>query len=97
MKRHPTQPLIRDDNGTIRFKENPIICFLLDDGPFDMNSLALLAFSNEYRAQFAQLIGYSLCGFGDLSYVSDKNYRDAERMAEDVRPLDEWNSADGQA
>jgi hypothetical protein len=37
-----------------------------------MNNLALLPFSNEDRVQFAQLIGYSLNGFGELPYVSDK-------------------------
>ncbi|HEY9661654.1 MAG TPA: hypothetical protein V6C65_24625, partial [Allocoleopsis sp.] len=31
--------------------------------------------------QFAQLIGYSLSGFGDLSYVSDETYAAASSMA----------------
>jgi hypothetical protein len=78
MPDHPVQPLIRDQNGTKRFKENGIVRYLLDAGPFDMNQLAMMPFSREDRSQFAQLIGYSLSGFGDLSYVTDEEYARAE-------------------
>ena len=41
-----------------------------------MNSLAVWCHTanipNEDRAQFAQLIGYSVSGWGDLSYVADE-------------------------
>jgi hypothetical protein len=82
MNRHPIQPLHHDGRGTLRFKENAIVRFLLDAGPFDMNMLAAMDFSSEDREQFAQLIGYSLGGFGELSYVSDETYNTAERMAD---------------
>jgi hypothetical protein len=75
--RHPVQPLVFDDEKTVRFKRNKIVEFLLDAGPFDMNALAAMEFSVEDREQFAQLIGYSLSGFGDLSYVSDETYERA--------------------
>lgn len=75
--KHPTQPLYRDQHGTPRFKENKIVRFLLDGGPYDMNKLALMPWSDEDREQFAQLIGYSLVGFGELSYVSDETYEQA--------------------
>lgn len=65
---HPSQPLILED-GVVRFKRNAIVRFLLDHGGYDMNRLALLHFTDEDRAQFAQLIGYSVCGWGELSYV----------------------------
>jgi hypothetical protein len=39
-----------------------------------MNRLALVPFSDEDRAQFAQLIGYSLNRYSELSYVSDELY-----------------------
>jgi hypothetical protein len=70
--RHPMQPAVRDEHGVIRFKANAIVQFLLDSGPFDMNALARMNFSDEDREQFAQLIGYSVDGFCDLSYVSDE-------------------------
>lgn len=74
---HPVQPLILDD-GIIRFKRNAIVRYLLDAGPFNLNQLALMPFTDEDREQFAQLIGYSLSGFGELSYVSGETYARAE-------------------
>lgn len=78
---HPIQPLEEDEFGVIRFKSNAIVRFLLDNGSFDMNTIALKNFSNEDREQFAQLIGYSLGGFGDLSYVSNETYETAHIMS----------------
>jgi len=77
--RNPDQPLVRDAQGTIRFRENAIVRYLLDVGATDMNRLALLPFSQEDREQFLQLIGYSVCGFGELSYVSDEAWARAKR------------------
>ncbi|KKW12847.1 MAG: hypothetical protein UY48_C0008G0022 [Candidatus Gottesmanbacteria bacterium GW2011_GWB1_49_7] len=71
--RHPIQPLEKDTHGVLRFKRNEVVCYLLDNGPFDLNQLAMMVFSQEDREQFAQLIGYSLSGFNDLlPYVSDE-------------------------
>lgn len=73
MKKHPMQPVYLDDHNIARFKPNKIVQFLLDAGPFDMNKIALMEFSKGDREQFAQLIGYSVSGYGDLSYVSSKS------------------------
>ena len=81
--KHPIQPIETDKVGTARFKANAIVMYLLDTSVNDMNDLAVMDFSNEDREQFAQLIGYSLSGFGELSYVSDETYEAAERMFED--------------
>lgn len=78
--RHPIQPLVTDPHGILRFRANGIVRFLLDNGGHDMNDLACRNFSDEDREQFAQLIGYSLSGFGELGYVSDETYNTAERM-----------------
>jgi glutathione S-transferase len=79
---HPIQPLIKDDHGTLRFKKNAIVEYLLDQSGIDLNALAGVAFSDEDRQQFAQLIGYSLSGYGELYYVSDDAYGAAETIAE---------------
>lgn len=79
--KHPIQPLV-DDDGITRFRANRIVRFLLDAGPFDMNDLAEKDFADDDRAQFAQLIGYSLSGFSELSYVDDDTYAAAAAMAE---------------
>lgn len=80
-KPQPIQPLIKDDLGTTRFQKNAIVAFLLDHGGHDMNDLAMREFPQEDREQFAQLIGYSLSGFAELSYVRNDTYATAARMA----------------
>jgi hypothetical protein len=79
---HPIQPVITDANGTKRFKENKIVRYLLDAGGIDMNKLAMMPFDQNDREQFAQLIGYSLRGFSELSYASDVVVEAADKMAE---------------
>lgn len=74
---HPIQALHKV-SGILRFRENAIVRYLLDNGTNDMNTLAALPFSREDRVQFAQLIGYSLSGFGELSYVTAADYEAAE-------------------
>ncbi len=75
---HPIQPVVLDDKGVARFKANKLVRYLLDlctaKGVADMNTLALLEYPREDYEQFAQLIGYSVCGFGELSYASDEVY-----------------------
>ena len=74
MSTHPNQPLYIDQQGVIRFKENNRVVYLLENGGIDLNHLAVMEFSQEDRMQFAQLTGYSLGGYGDLSFVTDDNY-----------------------
>lgn len=81
MSEHPIQPLEKDEQGDLRFKKNPIVRYLLDNGRINLNDLATVDFSDEDRQHFAQLIGYSLSGYGDLSYVSDEAYAAAAKMA----------------
>lgn len=84
--KHPIQPVGWDCDGRIRFKHNAIVRFLLDMGPFDLNQIALLPnISREDHEQFAQLIGYSLSGFGELPYVSNEVYAEADLMAHELR------------
>lgn len=78
----PIQPLI-NYNGRPRFHENAIVRFLLDwatQHGMGLNQIATKQFSNADRQQFAQLIGYSLDGYGELSYVDDLAYETAEAM-----------------
>jgi hypothetical protein len=78
---HPIQPIVIDKHGTLRFKSNAIVCHLLDNGGIDLNALAVMQFDQNDREQFAQLIGYSLCGFSELSYVRNETYETAANMA----------------
>jgi hypothetical protein len=70
-----------DGAPRVCFKKNAIVELLLATGRHDLNSLARMNFSDEDRAQFAQLIGYSVSGWGELSYVPLKVARIADDIA----------------
>lgn len=86
---HPQQPIGWDRRGVIRFKKNAIVDHLLFEcssmGGTDLNRIAVMVaegqFTNEDQIQLAQLIGYSVSGFGDLSYVPNRLVRNADRKA----------------
>lgn len=82
MVKHPMQPVIVDTDRVIRFKQNAIVRWLLDAGPFDMNTIAVTPFNAEDRTQFVQLIGYSVSGAGDLDYFDRKILSLADAEAE---------------
>lgn len=72
-------------DGVLRFKENAIVRHLLDHGQkhgCGLNEIACMNFSKEDHMQLAQLIGYSLSGYSELSYVDDDSYGAATKMAE---------------
>jgi hypothetical protein len=78
------QPLYIAGDGRIRFKANAIVRHLLTSAGkvgVDLNSIAMDDFSDDDRMQLAQLIGYSLGGYGELSYVSDESYNAAVAAA----------------
>jgi hypothetical protein len=79
--RHPIQPIIVAEDGLLRFKKNAIVRFLLDAGGYDLNALGRMSFSDDDREQFAQLIGYSVSGFGELSYASKRRVDLADKRA----------------
>ena len=96
----PMQPVHQDAHGTIRFRRNELVRVLLDrdaargrtypdfpartDG--GLNWIATQDFSQEDQEQLAQLIGYSVSGYHELDYVSN---RSAAQASEQVRGLDE--------
>lgn len=98
---HPMQPIVwhqKPDGKTIRFKPNEIVRALLDqrddparkgERPLDLNDIARMDFSQEDRMQFAQLIGYSVSGFGSLSYAHPETVAAADRIAEALLVQDE--------
>lgn len=75
-----TMPLQPIKNG--RFVPNRIVERLLEAAVIDLNDIARMDFTAQERMQFAQLIGYSLSGFSELSYVDDETYQAACSMLE---------------
>jgi hypothetical protein len=70
------------DPAANRFRANKIIRDLEDQGVIDLNKVAAGGYSAADRMQLAQLIGYSVSGYGDLSYASRKSVRLADEIAE---------------
>lgn len=69
---HPMQPLVVDRSGVVRFKRNAIIDWLFTTGRLDLNEIARMGrevFPCEDHEQLAQLLGYSVSGFSELSYA----------------------------
>lgn len=91
MKKNPLQPIIKDEHGTLRFKKNEIVDYLLENGGIDLNEIARMPFNNDDREQFASLIGYSLGGFSELGYVSDEAYESAIKMSEGMTETEARN------
>lgn len=97
---HPMQPVHLDAHGVIRFRKNLVVDILLDrdtergrtypdfparsDG--GLNWIGWQDFSQEDQEQFAQLIGYSVSGYHELSYVSDKSAARASKLAAEILP-----------
>ena len=149
---HPMQPVIVDEHGVLRFRDNAIVRTMVDDlaslvakegprrgkldldkvsamgvagedlaqfeqlagmrpgrsnaivqyvvehaaqmvathpmhaGRLDLNALYMQSFPRADREQFAQLMGYSISGYHELSYVSDLSAAEASLLAEKVLP-----------
>ena len=87
--RHPNQPIVIDPHGVARFMENKLVRMLLDHGTktgMGLNELAVLSSEhgvsrNDWQ-QLAQLIGYSVNGYGDLSYADGRTVAAADRKVE---------------
>lgn len=77
---HPMQPIVIAKDGRIRFKKNQIVDDLYElyrVHKLDLNEMARRNYSQEDRNQFAQLIGYSVGGWGTLSYATGVEKADA--------------------
>lgn len=75
--RVPMQPIVMVE-GVARFRGNAIVRYLIDNGSISLNHLARLPnMPQEDWAQFAQLLGYSVSGYGDLSYALNVEEADA--------------------
>lgn len=73
LDKHPRQPVYIDELGTVRFRPNKIVEWAVNMEKIDLNDVAIRAakgeFDREDQIQFAQLIGYSIDGAADLSYM----------------------------
>lgn len=78
---HPMQPLVLTKTG-VRFKDNAIVRYLLEFArarQCGLNELVAMPFATEDWTQFVQLIGYSLEGVGELTYIDPRLYKHARK------------------
>ena len=82
----PMQPIYLDENKVARFKRNAIIDRLFQERLFDLNSIgyavATRAVPIEDAEQFWQQLGYSVSGYGDLSFVRPSTRAEASRQVD---------------
>ena len=80
----PMQPICIASDGVIRFKQNRMVNDLYEFSQprgFGLNEMARRDYTQEERMQFAQLIGYSVSGYGGLSYASLESAEKADAIA----------------
>lgn len=84
------QPVHITEGGIARFVQNRIVVDALNIANlqgFDMNQIAIRAaqggYTKDEQMQFAQLIGYSVDGYGSLSYTTDLSYEEAQAKIND--------------
>ena len=90
--KHPMQPVGFDSTGkVVRFKENKIVRFLLNEGPFDLNQISSMMakdmFSEEDYTHLMQLIGYSISGYGELPTSPEDLVNEADQEADRIVKL----------
>lgn len=86
-KRHPMQPVVIGADGAIRFKQNKIINDMLEfcqGHGFGLNEMAIRDYEKDDRSQLMQLIGYSVSGYGSLSYARVKHTMRADEKANEL-------------
>lgn len=90
--RNPLQPVSLIE-GVMRFKKNKIVDDLLDFASskgLSLNDIALRCQKGDYSQddyeQLMQLIGYSICGFHEISFVSDETALEASKLAKEINP-----------
>lgn len=92
----PMQPIVRDDRGVVRFRANAIVRRLSNEGKISLNEIAAWDMPVEDAEQFWQMLGYSVSGYGDLSFVRPETLAAADADAEALfavsrgSPLSAW-------
>lgn len=87
--RQPMQPIEWAEENVVRFRKNQIVDYLVDwarGRGMGLNEIAVMHARGYFNSwdlmQLDQLIGYSVAGYGDLSYVDRDQLADADRVVD---------------
>jgi hypothetical protein len=83
LPKNPMQPILKNSDGCIQFKTNEIVHAVYEVSKahaFGLNEIAMNNFTKDDRKQFAQLLGYSVSGYGDLPYVDKVSVECADQQ-----------------
>lgn len=84
----PISLSVEDGMRRCRFKENAIVAFLLKSGPYDMNKLSMMPWSNEDWEQLFQLLGYEVSAYCELPCVTTETYNTADEACRSLYDAD---------
>lgn len=84
--KQPMQKVVADPTGLggPRFHPNAIVRYLHQTHPASLDDLRHMPFSQEDWTQYMQLIGYSVCGFGELDFVDPEAAEAADEAAAEL-------------
>jgi hypothetical protein len=72
--------VVLDSAGVARFKANAIVDWLFETGRINLNDIAIQRdkFPVEDVEEFWQMLGYSVSGYGDLSFAQPETVEQAD-------------------
>lgn len=85
--------IVFDDQGNIRFKANAIVAWLFDTQRINLNEIVMHKWPIEDQEEFWQMLGYSVSGYGDLSFARPETVAAADEIAQQM--LESKENADG--
>ncbi len=86
MAKHPMQPLEFDKEGIIRFKQNAIVKFLIDQYSTQVLNYIYVSgdFPWEDYKQFVQLSGHRVSSCKDMKYATDEEIKRLDQMVNEM-------------
>jgi hypothetical protein len=84
MNKLPMQPVEFDDSGVLRFRGNKVVEYLFETRAINLNTIPTRALPAEDVEQFWQMLGYSLSGYQDLSFIREETKRSLDVIRDDM-------------
>lgn len=87
-REQPMQPIYIDNKGVARFQSNKIVDWLFVTQKISLNEISAMCQNSKIpkvdQMQFWQMLGYSVSGFGDLSFADKEVVAQADAITEEL-------------